>query len=76
MTALLIVGHGTRDTDGAADFRALVERVGRAFEQRIGKVVMEARLDDQKVRLPLRTDERFAVLGCASHKCLRGSPVT
>ncbi|MFL6111673.1 MAG: sirohydrochlorin chelatase [Catenulispora sp.] len=29
MTALLIVGHGTRDADGAADFRALVARVAR-----------------------------------------------
>ncbi|GAA1974085.1 sirohydrochlorin chelatase [Catenulispora subtropica] len=29
MTALLIVGHGTRDPEGAADFRAFVERVAR-----------------------------------------------
>src|SRR5215472_9325273 len=28
MTALVIVGHGTRDETGAADFRAFVERVG------------------------------------------------
>ncbi|HEV2343372.1 MAG TPA: CbiX/SirB N-terminal domain-containing protein [Actinocrinis sp.] len=28
MTALLIVGHGTRDLEGAAQFRAFTERVG------------------------------------------------
>lgn len=28
MTALLIVGHGTRDVEGAAQFRAFTERVG------------------------------------------------
>ena len=28
MTSLLIVGHGTRDEEGAAQFRAFVERVG------------------------------------------------
>jgi sirohydrochlorin cobaltochelatase len=29
MTALLIVGHGTRDAEGAQDFRAFVQRVAR-----------------------------------------------
>lgn len=35
MTALLIVGHGTRDADGAADFRAFVERVGRRAQDTV-----------------------------------------
>ena len=33
MTPLLIVGHGTRDAAGAADFRAFVERVSGRAEQ-------------------------------------------
>ena len=34
MSALLIVGHGTRDEDGAAEFRSFVRRVERrAFER-------------------------------------------
>ncbi|MGH6655814.1 MAG: sirohydrochlorin chelatase [Actinocrinis sp.] len=34
MTALLIVGHGTRDEAGAAQFRAFTQRVGRRAAQR------------------------------------------
>jgi len=33
MTALLIVGHGTRDAEGAQDFRAFVQRVARRAPQ-------------------------------------------
>ena len=36
MTTLLIVGHGTRDEEGAAQFRAFVERVGARAAARSG----------------------------------------
>lgn len=36
MTALLIVGHGTRDEEGAAQFRAFTERVGARAAARSG----------------------------------------
>ena len=49
----------------------LVERGLGAVEQRVGEIVVEARLDDKKMGLLLRANERFAVLGCASHGCLR-----
>ncbi|MEZ0111803.1 sirohydrochlorin cobaltochelatase [Catenulispora sp. EB89] len=38
MTALLIVGHGTRDADGAEDFRAFVQRVARRAPQAVEAV--------------------------------------
>ena len=38
MTALLIVGHGTRDADGAQDFRAFVQRVARRAPQAVEAV--------------------------------------
>ena len=37
MTALLIVGHGTRDADGAQDFRAFVQRVARRAPEALGR---------------------------------------
>jgi sirohydrochlorin cobaltochelatase len=38
MTALLIVGHGTRDAEGAQDFRAFVQRVARRAPQDVEAV--------------------------------------
>ena len=38
MTALLIVGHGTRDAEGAQDFRAFVQRVARRAPQAVEAV--------------------------------------
>ncbi|WP_194896897.1 sirohydrochlorin chelatase [Catenulispora pinisilvae] len=38
MTALLIVGHGTRDAEGAQDFRAFVQRVARRAPQAVAAV--------------------------------------
>jgi sirohydrochlorin cobaltochelatase len=38
MTALMIVGHGTRDAEGAQDFRAFVQRVARRAPQTVEAV--------------------------------------
>jgi sirohydrochlorin cobaltochelatase len=51
MTALLIVGHGTRDEDGAADFRSFVDRVRTraGASGAAGHLVVGDRLADGRV---------------------------